>query len=339
MLRNIASIIFALLLIPMTFGALLVVNVDRTLLSSEFYKSTLQKGDVYRKVINNGPVAVFDVITQSQGVTSTANLGPFAKEDVAGVITKSIPQAWFEENINAALDQGLGYVTGKRDNIDFKLSLVDIKANFSYYVGKDVLTKINSMPYCTTDQLRQLQSQGNVMAFLSQNCRPAGVDAQAIRRFIGGNNDPFAMIPSKVNLEELFKQNEQYFSQARGYVSMFMLAEKALIAVVLGVISLLILINIHHKKAMGIFVGVPVILASVGVIGLGKLIRFLSGSPLQESIKMPENAKNLLMDITGTFANQIIRNLFITSGLVALGAIVFMVVMMRVGRKTHPPLG
>jgi len=169
---------------------------------------------------------------------------------------------------------------------------------------EDVLTKINSMPYCTTDQLRQLQSQGNVMAFLSQNCRPAGVDAQAIRRFIGGNNDPFAMIPSKVNLEELFKQNEQYFSQARGYVSMFMLAEKALIAVVLGVISLLILINIHHKKAMGIFVGVPVILASVGVIGLGKLIRFLSGSPLQESIKMPENAKNLLMDITGTFGKD-----------------------------------
>lgn len=271
-------------------------------------------------------------VTESEGKVDIAAMSRAAKS--------AFPPAVLQTNVESILGSAYDWLEGKTEKLVFNLDLVEEKAAFVEALGNEAVTKLSSLPTCTSEQISEDFDP------FSATCLPSGTDINTqiakLKEQITTSNEilPDTSVSAddvkvKVNGED--KRLDEAFSNAPKWFGWFKSSPLLLTALIIingGLIVLLSRPNRNGLKKLawlfglvGIFVmligGSSVLVANQ----LGKGSFKIGGG--QEGI-----ADNLLVPLVKQVSSSVSTWNLIVGGAYLAIAVVCMVVYKVLKKKT-----
>ncbi len=159
----------AILFVVSGVTALLLVNMERKVFSSETYKLAFEKQNLYESMPHLLAVTVSSYIGGSESANTL--LKGLSTSDWEASIKFILPPAEIKTITNGALDSTFDYLNGKSDSA--VISLTPIKSHLTGASGVEAVTQLlQAQPDCTTEQLTQIALSALTGGDIALLCNP-----------------------------------------------------------------------------------------------------------------------------------------------------------------------
>ncbi|MFH1285319.1 MAG: hypothetical protein ABIH99_01930 [Candidatus Micrarchaeota archaeon] len=316
---------------------LLVWNAKSTVLNPEVYKATFENQKLYSKLqdaIVNGIADNIDLESVASNVGSNIEID-MSKDEMKERIDSILTTKWIKLQVNSLLDNGLGYLTSKKEKLELTVSLRELKENLVNEVEVVAREKIN-------DRIDDLRTQNPRINQIMQqfgcdtleDCEKLCEQAQfkeycdQMKEELGisnmvGSGDSTSLIkaqlqeevskavPDSVDLTEALKKDpaiSKQLEEGRRYMGIGILITDLALLVPL-VLIILIGIVTHEVKSGGRWVGIPLILGGLSTSVLGFGVPMLASNSIK-SIASPEPALAEFVAIAKGIAIDLVNAIF-----------------------------
>jgi hypothetical protein len=226
-------------------------------------KTSLSESKVYDALVDNAIKSMESPNKPQEGQEDGISLSqPEVKQAVQNAFTPALLQGSTEQIIDGVYR----WLDGKTPQPDFKIDLTNAKATLAANLSEYAVRRFNSLPACTTQQLRELNTDIDP---LNVPCQVSGVSSTQISQKLNEeilNNKDF--LPNPVITADNLPKNDQgktSFEQLDQLPKAFKLGKSSgLILAVLTVLLGLALVFLRHNKRRGIRT-VAVSLLGVGI--------------------------------------------------------------------------
>ncbi len=123
-IRRFAALFLAILFVPTFLLAILVLRVNDTFLSADFYVAELRKADPFNFLYNRLIPTALDEIEPSEVGGVTLDRRPLANRG-AIALRSLFPPEWLQEQTELVIQQWLPYITGSTDEFSIRLPVAD----------------------------------------------------------------------------------------------------------------------------------------------------------------------------------------------------------------------
>lgn len=331
-MRKVLGVLFIFISTVVGVGVLLGWGIRTSLFSSEPWKAGLREARVYDRLLVE---ALPEIVSEKFVTESVLANAPLTSNDLVAVAQATITPAFLQQQVERGLDVAFALVLGRATlaSTDFVIPLQDIKRRLPVAVQERLVARVQALPVCTSDQLKDFEKFKTLTGALPP-CRPKGLDVQAIVRDSLKIDEIAANIPATYNVvAELQKQRTtdsqaktpaqqvaavqsqaQFIFQIHGYLTL------AWIVLLLGLGALFIP---HWRRvvqwfAVGLFI--PSTLLIVGtLIGRGKLPDHFTASDRSAQVLV-----NIVQPVAASLVHTASLRLLIVGGTgVALAVILF----------------
>jgi len=166
---HLLSLVLLLSLLGMAFAT----SATKTLTHPAKIETLLSQSKLYDAFINNA-------LKQAQQSDSTGAAGSISLDNptVQQAARAAFTPQLLQNDVNTFLTSNYAWLEGKTSKPAFTIDLTAPKQNFANQVGKDVETRLASLPVCSVAQLQQLQNTPQLDP-LSVTCRPPNLNPSA----------------------------------------------------------------------------------------------------------------------------------------------------------------
>lgn len=333
MFRKFFSVIFSLLFVVVFLFFLIILSLKLSVFNPEFIKNSFIKADLYNSILDEGVGALLKTVEAN----AQFGLGPLKAEDISLILKSSISANWLEQQSESAIDNYFNFVYGKTDKLEIILPLVEVKKSLSQNIEQGLKDKLKNLPKCTNEQLNKLQSEEG---FKSINCRPAGMDANAISqelsKEITGEGGLISQLPDNYNLTEKINKNPAKTEAMQRFYKIFTLIFKALLLASSIILAILALINIKYFPGLLKWLATPLMIPSLIIFILALAGKLLSVLLITSYLTiLPAEMKAAASALTNNIFGSIF-NVFQFYGLIFLIASLLMLIVAIILSKKFP---
>ena len=129
-IRRILTIPFGVALLVLLLLAVVLLQVNDTSLSPDFYRNRLREVNIYEFVLNDLATSALDEARQLPASRFDSGLdeNPFVTSglttvDLVSALNRALPPEWVQELVEQVLDEPAKYATGDRDDFIITLSV------------------------------------------------------------------------------------------------------------------------------------------------------------------------------------------------------------------------
>jgi len=298
--KKTASLICAILIVPVLIVFLLSLTLKTTVISSGFYKSNLKKIDAYDRLIQEGIPSLI--------LADSKQSNEFSGEIISFVVKKAINPVWIENLSNIIIDKTIAFLSSPHErikNIDVNL----LEAESFQTKVSDGLTILGQLvPSC---------SQAQVDA-ASSICKNSGTNLNLIKSDIEATKEKV----NKINLATV--DIESGVSQANaslGIIHTLIVNINAYfwtsLAILVALIITIILLQLSNLPMMAKFISLPMIIGSAS----GLLIAFITQSFTPKNfdlvnLNLPPEMQSIITDFIAKNALGVFHRLEIISAII-----------------------
>lgn len=336
MARKIFSCCFAVIFVPIFIIFLITLGIKSSVLTADFYKTTLQKSDIYNQILDKSGSLLSGMVG---GDASRLGLGPIDTNDLQKILKDSIAPAWLKIQVENIPDKFFAFVYGKTTGLEIVIPLTELKKSLPENLSKVIKAKIEALPTCTPEQTKKLQSQkeGESMSF---DCKPAGMDVSQIEsgllESITGPKGLITNLPDQYDIGKIINQSPQTLPAIQRF---FYFANLAFTVLMIASILLLVIIGLMNMKylpGMLKWLAIPLIIASgavliFGLFGQATIMLLLGGY----TTVLPEEMRNLLNSLISVFSQNLSFRFILYPGIILALAIGLLILAIVLGKK-HP---
>lgn len=336
MARKILSCFFAVLFVPIFIILLIVFGIKSSVFSANFYKTTLQKSDIYNQLLDRSGSLLSGMVG---GESSRLGLGPINTDDLQKILKDSISPVWLKTQIENIPDKFFAFANGKNSTLDIIIPLTDIKKTLPENLSKVIKAKIETLPTCTSEQTKKLQSQkeGEPMSF---DCKPQGMDVSQIEsgllESITGPKGLITNLPDQYDIGKIINQSPQTvpaiqrFFYFANIIFIILLIASVLLFVFIG------LLNVKYLPGMLKWLSIPLLIASGAVLIFGffgqVILMVLLGG---YTTTLPAEMRTLVNSLIGVFSQNLSSHFKLIPGIILVLAIALLIVAIVLCKK-HP---
>lgn len=333
MFRKFFSLVFCFLFVPIFLVFLIALSLKFSLLNSDFLKNTFIKADLYNSILDDGASSLLKTVEKN----AQFGLGPLNAEDISLILKSSISAGWLQNQTETAIDNYSSFAYGKTDKLEIILPLIDFKKSLSQNIEQNLINKLENLPNCTNEQLKQLQSEEGLKSI---NCKPAGTNtkeiSESLTKDITGKGGLISQLPDNYNLTEKISANPAKTEALQRFYKIFNLIFKALLLASSIILAIIALINIKYFPGMLKWLCIPIMIPSLIILILGLTGKLLSVLLMTSYLtilpaEMKVAASALVNSVFGS-----IFNVFQFYGLIFLIASVLMLILAIVLSKKFP---
>lgn len=236
-------------------------------------KESLDKSGIYDQ-------AVKSVLDQTQQGVQGEPAGEGIAADVPlqdAAIRKAAEQAFSPDVLQRSAEQGIdgtySWLEGDTETPNFAIDLTGVKQNLANAIGDEAAKRVQALPVCTLEQLRQLNPGTSPFDL---PCQPPGLNIAVERQKIVNEvaSSPDFLKDPVITADDWKDTNGQsHFAQASEAPQAFQFAKK--LPWIFGSLSLLLgagLVFLHESRRRGLFVVARTLLVTGVVLLVGSLI-------------------------------------------------------------------
>lgn len=152
------------------FGfALLTFTLRTTFLSPSFYKSVLSQSKFYDQGFYKltGSLLAESLSSQNMGL-------PLTNEDIKGILVEAVPSSYLKSETEKVIDEVFAFMSFKKESMDFYLDVKPLKNNAKGAIVGVVEDKLNSLPDCSLEQMKELLNSGG--GYIPE-CKVSGISS------------------------------------------------------------------------------------------------------------------------------------------------------------------
>ena len=179
-MRKVLGVLFLLMSAVIGTTVLLVWGIRTSLLTSETWKASFREARVYDRVL----VEALPEIVSGESVTgSVLEDAPLTPNDLVAVVQSTVTADFLQQQVEHGFDAAFALVHGRATlaTTSFVIPLQDIKRKLPIAVQEKLAERLQALPICTAEQLRDFEKFKTLNGALPP-CRPKGLDVQAIVR-------------------------------------------------------------------------------------------------------------------------------------------------------------
>jgi len=204
-MRKFLGVLFLLISAVIGTVVLLVWGIRTSLLTSETWKASLREARVYDRVL----VEALPEIASDESVTGNVlENAPLTTHDLVEIAQSTISADFLQQQVEYGFDAAFALVHGRATlaSTSFVIPLQDIKRKLPIAVQEKLAARLQALPICTAEQLRDFEKFKSLNSALPP-CRPKGLDVQSIVRDSLKIDEITANIPATFDVvAELQKQ-------------------------------------------------------------------------------------------------------------------------------------
>lgn len=335
MLRKLFSTCFSVLFVVVFLITLILFGLNSGILNVNNFKSAFVKADFYNQIFDKGITYFLQGMT-GQGSTG---LGPISTDNITSTIKKSIPTDWLEKHVNNIFDQTFSFITGKSNSINIIIPVSEIKKSLSDNLSSTLKTKIDKLPNCTSDQMKQFNSQdtGNSFNF---ECKPSNMNTADLENSmldgITGKDGLITKLPDQYNLGEIMSKGN-FLSEVKRFVDLFRIGMWISLGISFILFAIIVLMNMKYIPGMLKWLTIPLLIVSIIALALGG-IGYLTINSLVGgfTISLPNEFKVIIFDLIKSLTGNIFFGFELNAGIIFVISIVTLIVAISMQRKNPP---
>lgn len=179
-MRKFLGVLFILLSTSIGLVVLLGWGIRTSILESEPWKTSLREARVYDRLLVEALPEIVSDKSVTGGILENA---PLTTNDLLTIVQSTITAAFLQQQVEHGLDVAFALVQGRATlaSTDFVIPLQDLKRRLPIAVHERLIARVQALPICTTDQLKDFEKFKTLTNALPP-CRPKGLDVQAIVR-------------------------------------------------------------------------------------------------------------------------------------------------------------
>lgn len=158
--RKFLAVLIILIFIPLLMISILVFGLKTTLLNPLYLQTNFSQSNFYEKILDTGlPILAESLNKENQeGNQIDENI---QVDDLVAIAQKSISPAWLQSQFDNLFEEFNDYLIGKSNEIDFTISLKDLKTSLRENFNQYTLDKISqtSNQKLNDDQIDELLKQ------------------------------------------------------------------------------------------------------------------------------------------------------------------------------------
>jgi len=273
-LRQLAGIILALIVIPL----LIISSIDRaaeqTLFEADTYKSALENRQIYDDIIP----FVLSLFITNDDFEEGGSFFPLDRDELAEILTEAdrrriaelfIPPDLIQQNVENSIDVLEQIIEGDFSGLDTEIELQPIQAALQGEAARQAADIIlNASPDCTREQIQELRSVAANRSDQIPLCQPTALLRRTSEDVI---TEWFAALSSVIDTEnptfsELTRINPtsaEIIHQAANVNNQMVWF---LLVCPLSLIGLIIALSVRSLKAFGVWCGVISLIAGIFLI-------------------------------------------------------------------------
>lgn len=174
-------------------------------------KNTIKQSGIYGSIVDNA----LDTANQKSQENPDNNGGgiPFDRPEVRAAVKTALSPQFLQSSTEQVLDSIYRWLDNKTPTPDFRIDLTGPKQALANSLGDYAVTRAQSLPVCTVQQLRQLQQSGvnpNKVEPFDATCLPRGFNAASLKQQVvdkvANNGD---LLKDPVISVDTLKKNDQ----------------------------------------------------------------------------------------------------------------------------------
>lgn len=338
MIRKFFSSLLVVILVPIFLIFLIALSAKFSILTPQFYQTAFQKADIYTKIVKDAAPALFNSIGGKNGEgNGRFGLGPLGAEDISKVLEETVKPEWLQTQVEMGLTNFFDFATGKNKDLVIVIPLSEIKSKAVENLSQTFRNKIDSLPTCTAEELKKLQSQDKEGGF-SFNCKPSGANSQNLEEMvmssITGKEGLLSQLPNEYNVDEIILKKPGASEAISRFFTIFGMIFKALIIALGVLIFLLILIN--HKYILGAFkwLTIPIMISAAIVLTLSLFVHLLSAGLIGGYLTiLPGELKSIATFTAIDLIGQLFFKFELYSGIAFGSALILLIIAIILSKK------
>jgi hypothetical protein len=345
-LRKLLVSLFALLALLALTGGVVAYSFNSAFSTPTKIEQWLDASKLYEHFLasSSSQAAQTSDSTLSQPTTLSSD-DPLVKQS----IQTAFPKQLIDQSIMTFLNANYDWLQGKSANPVFKIDLTGPKMQFAQQIGTAVATHLSGQPVCTSEQLRQLQTND----LLHITCRPPGVDpavaALDVQRQIISNegllSNPVLTAESLASHSGPTGGSKPYYKQLSRAPQIYQAAQKLPYAFgVLAIVSIIVIFLAAPSKRYAWRHLAKILLTAGIILSIGRLAFEAAFNKAQDKFLSASNAGAVQNSLTD-FAHRAvgyITHIDLLAGLACLGLaaliIIGLLVTRKRGRQPPPPI-
>jgi len=332
MLRKLFSSCFSILFVIIFLVALILLNLNLSILNVNNYKTAFQKSDFYNQILGKG--VTYFISGMNQGGKSS--FGPLTEQDITTTIKKSITPQWLQIQVDKIFDQSFNKITGKSTSINIVIPISDVKKSLSDNLTSILKIKVAGLPTCTAEQLKQINSNKDQNSY-NFECIPSSMSTAEIENSlldgITGKEGLLTKLPDQYNLGEIISKGPFLDTAQRG-IDIFRMVMWISLSVSIVLLLIILLMNMKYIPGMLKWITIPLLIVSISVLILGVIGYFSINSLVGGfTISLPNEFKVVIFDLIKSFSGNLFISMMSITGIIFLISVVVLIISIVLGKK------